>query len=250
MKPTFEPAFFSSITIYLAAASFGFAGTVDPEAATAVKAMSEKLAASKSLTVSGKRTDSADLAKMRLAPQDSTLSVSLQRPNKVTGKTVQGDAERQFYFDGKSATLVEVADKVYASAPVSGSIDDMVEQLQERFGFMPPLGDLLGADPGKNLLTNESSGKVVGTEKVGGVDCKHLSFSREDLEWEMWIGEDNLPRRFIIRYKEEPGKDLSVTIDGMKWDLDAKIADEAFAFTAPEGMKKINLLSADEFSKK
>ena len=90
----------------------------------------------------------------------------------------------------------------------------------------------------------------MGSEKVGDVDCKHLSFSQEDLEWEMWIGEDNLPRRFTIRYKEEPGKDLSVTIDGMKWDLDAKFADEAFIFTAPEGVKKIEILSPDEISKK
>ena len=49
---------------------------------------------------------------------------------------------------------------------------------------------------------------------------------------------------------EEPGKDLSVTIDNMKWDLDAKIADEAFTFSAPEGVKKINLLSPDEIKKK
>ena len=132
MKPTFTSAFFSTLALCVATAAIGLAGTVDPDAAKAIKAMSDKLAASKSLTVSGQRTDSADLAAMRNAPKDSQLSVSLQRPNKVAGKSVQGEAGRQFYFDGKSATLVEMADKIYASAPVSGSIDDMVDQLREK----------------------------------------------------------------------------------------------------------------------
>jgi len=250
MKPTFTSAFFSTIALYLATAAVGLAGTVDPDAAKAIKAMSDKLAASKSLTVSGRRIDSADLAAARNAPKESQVTVSLQRPNKVAGKSVNGNEERQFYFDGKAATFVEMADKIYASTPVSGSIDDMVDHLQEKFGYTPPLADLLVANPEKSLLTSESSGKVVGSEKVGDVECKHLSFSQEDLEWEMWIGEDNLPRRFTIRYKDEPGKDLSVTIEGMKWDLNAKIADGVFTFTAPEGVKKINILSFDEVKKK
>ena len=92
--------------------------------------------------------------------------------------------------------------KQYVSVPVTGSIEKVLDLLEERTGTDYPLADLLRDDPAGAVASGITSGGKVGTSTIDGLRCNHFFFEQaaDDLELELWL-EDNeraLPRRFVV----------------------------------------------------
>ena len=59
-----------------------------------------------------------------------------------------------------------------------------------------------------------------------GVNCHHLAFTQENVDWQVWIQDGPQPfiRKFVITHKNEPGApEFTALIT--HWDLTQRIAD-------------------------
>ena len=72
----------------------------------------------------------------------------------------------------------------------------------------------------------------------------HIAGQTEDVDYQVWIAEDNLPRRIVITYKKTPGQP-QFRADFLDWNLSPESMYTAFNFIPPKGAEKIpTLLSA------
>ena len=87
---------------------------------------------------------------------------------------------------------------------------------------------------------------VIGTGYVGGVECDHLAFRGDLVDWQIWIsrGERTLPMKYVITTKWVTGApQYSLRLSG--WSTDP-VDQKAFAFVPPAGATKIDRIEADQ----
>src|SRR5215475_7154703 len=213
---------------------------VDPAAMAIVKAMSEKLAAAKSMSFTALTIyESPDRTGLPLAY--TTLSqVTLQRPNKL--KVVSpGDGPRtEFYYDGKTVNAYEPAAKLVATVDAPDTIDAMLRAAFQRAAIYFPFTDLVVSDPMTAIGENLRIAFVVGKSTVvGGVTTDIVVLVGKFAHIQLWIGsDDKLPRMARAIFLEDPAH-YRHTVQFSDWKLDPTLAADAFAFTPPAGTASI-----------
>ncbi|MFY9942197.1 MAG: DUF2092 domain-containing protein, partial [Desulfobacterales bacterium] len=72
----------------------------------------------------------------------------------------------------------------------------------------------------------------------------HLAVRSAEVDLQVWItqGDQPLPRRVVLTYKNAPGRP-QFRADLSDWDLSPKLAADSFAFTPPAGAEQIPLLA-------
>jgi hypothetical protein len=167
----------------------------------------------------------------------------VRRPDRLLVDLTGDDGSTKLFYDGKTLVAYNVDEKKYASIPVPGKLEEMVDVAEKSLGADFPLADLLADSPGKSMLSGISSGGQVGTATIDGVLCRHFFFNQTpDLELELWL-EDNdqsLPRRLVVTYRSLPGHPTFVA-ELSNWDFSVKPADTDFVFQPPAGVMKADL---------
>jgi hypothetical protein len=167
--------------------------------------------------------------------------VAVERPNHVAADATGDTLNRASWYDGRTVTVLDKEHNVYATIEAPGTIDATFDKLTDEYGVVLPLADLLYSDPYAVLMAGVTYGRYLGIHQAAGVDCHHLAFSQETIEWQIWIdaGDKPLPRKLVISYVQEPGEpQYSATI--RRWNLDARAPVGLFTFEAPEGAQKID----------
>jgi hypothetical protein len=165
-----------------------------------------------------------------------------RRPDRLAVDVTGDDGSIKVVYDGKAVVLYGAEQKQYASIPVTGSIDKALDAVEERTGTDFPLSDLLSDDPGGSVLAGVTLGGQVGTSTIGGVRCSHFSFEAPDMEFELWL-EDNersLPRRFVVTHRSVPGWPIFIA-EISNWDFSIQAPDSEFEFQPPVGVAKVEL---------
>jgi hypothetical protein len=115
----------------------------EAEAKTLLKAMSDYLAAQKSISFQYD-TDlefvTKDLQKIGLA---SSGTVTLNRPDKIRATRTGGFADVEIVFDGKTLTVLGKNAGAYGEAPIAGTIDNLIDVLRDKLQRPLPGADLL-----------------------------------------------------------------------------------------------------------
>jgi hypothetical protein len=167
----------------------------------------------------------------------------VRRPDHLLVDVSGDDGSTKMIYDGKTFVVYGVTQKQYASIPVSGTIDQMLDVAENRMGADFPLADLLTDNPEKSVLSGVTSGGQVGTATIDGVLCRHFFFNQApDLELELWL-EDNdrsLPRRVFVTYRSLPGHPTFVA-ELSDWDFSIHPADADFVFQPPAGVAKVEM---------
>jgi hypothetical protein len=167
--------------------------------------------------------------------------VAVERPNHVAADATGDTLNRAAWYDGRTVTVLDKEHNVYATIEAPATIDATFDKLEDEYGVVLPLADLLYADPYAVLMAGVTYGRYLGMHLAAGVPCHHLAFSQPTIEWQIWIdaGDKPLPRKLVISYVDEPGEpQYSATI--RRWTLDAKVPEGLFTFEAPEGAQKID----------
>src|SRR6185312_15012681 len=130
----------------------------------------------------------------------------------------------------------------YAQADAPGTIDQLVDVLQERTGGAVPGTDLLLSDAYDALTSDVIEGHHVGQCVVDGIECEHLAFRGHDTDWQIWIqtGAQPIPRKYVITSKTLAGAP-QYTLRIKDWKTDAIADATAFTFEPPEGATKASL---------
>ena len=221
-------------------------GAIEPEAAQALRQMSDYLNSLKSFTLRAENTtDELALAGSKIQ-FGQTVDIYVKRPDRLRANAVGDLANQQFFFDGKSVTLFNKDKNVYATLKAPGKIEEALEYAQDAFDINAPLSDLIYPDAYNVLTHNVHSGHYVGLHIVRGIQCHHLLFVQDDIDWQIWIenSQTPFPRKVVITSKWLAGAPQFTSLMPY-WKTSARLQEDLFIFTPPVSARPIKILPAD-----
>ena len=184
------------------------------------------------LHVSGHRVD-----------RDLAASVTVKRPNKLLAVRTGGLMDQRFFYDGRTLTLYNSTEKVYATKEAPATIEKMIDFARETVGILLPSADLLYRNAFPLLMQDVTLAVVVGKTAVGGVKYDHLLFSRPGVDFQVWIAEGKKPwpARYIVTETGTPAL-LSITTVLRDWNQAPAVDDARFNFVPPKGAQAISFM--------
>jgi hypothetical protein len=208
-----------------------------------LRQMSEKLGQAKNLSFKVDRKLDAALVEGLNVPENAQIEISVSRPGKFTARSDSKDNVRQVFFDGQNLSIYDETMKLYATAPVAGTIDEAVAKIDEKYGFTPPLAEFILSDPYAALGKQIKSKTYKGKENIAGVECHHLGLGGDVADSELWIGAaDLLPRKLVATFKDREGSP-KLQADFSSWNLTPTLDDKIFTFIAPTDAEKIEMVT-------
>ena len=138
----------------------------------------------------------ADKQKLALA---SSGMVTLNRPDKMRVTRSGGFADVEMLFDSKTLTMLGKNTNVYAQIDIPGTVDHLVDELQNTHNRPLPAADLLMTNVYDELMSGVVDVKDIGSGVIGGTECDHFAFRTKDVDWQTWIaqGDNPYPCRFV-----------------------------------------------------
>lgn len=220
---------------------------IDPEADKILQSMSSYLAGTKAFSMNADIDLEIVATNGQKIQFSSFATIVMERPAKfhIQRKGMIADAE--FIFDGKTLTLHGKNLNVYAQLKVTGSTDDAIRAYEWETGIPAPGADLLFADPYAVLSYGVNRSTYIGTAYVNGVECHHLAFREDDVDWQLWVqaGDEPLPMKYVITSKWHTGSP-QYEIRFRDWNMKPRIKGGQFTFTAPKGAKRLDTIPVDE----
>jgi hypothetical protein len=233
----------SAIALAVAAAgmaSISVARADETQAKSLLKAMADYLGAQK--TISFEYDTNLELVtkqqqKIGLA---SSGTLALERPDKLRATRTGGFANVEMVFDGKTLSLLGKNANVYAQIEAPGTIDHLVDELRDKYHRPVPAADLLMSDPYKELMAPVTDVKDLGSGVIRGIECDHLAFRTNEVDWQIWIaqGARPYPCRYVITSKKVKGSP-QYTLDIRAWKAGGEVPSDAFKLEIPPDAQKL-----------
>ncbi len=184
---------------------FGFTSSAladEGDARALLKAMSDYMGEQQAFSFSFDTTlavVTSDLQKLDFA---SSGTVALSRPDKIRVTRTGGFADVELVFDGKQLSILGKNLGKYAQVEAPGTVDELIDRLRDR-GVPAPGADLLAANINDTLMEAVVDVKDLGSGVINGVECNHLAFRTESVDWQIWIsmGDDPHPCRYVVTSK-------------------------------------------------
>jgi hypothetical protein len=219
---------------------------IDPEADRILTSMSTYLAATEAFSIDAEvalEIVKKDGQKLQLMSSETLL---VQRPSKFHIHVRGMVADAEFVFDGKSLALYGKERNAYVQRAVPGTIDDAFRAFEFETGLAASGADLLFADPYTVLSEGVESSAYLGTAYVDGIECHHLAFREDRVDWQLWVqaGDRPLPMRYVITSPWQTGApQLEVSL--RNWNTSPQVDDRQFTFQVPEGARKLDAFPAE-----
>jgi hypothetical protein len=219
----------------------------EADARKLVKAMSVYMASQKAISFaydSILEVVTIDNQKLGLA---SSGTVALNRPDKFRATRSGGFVDVEMVFDAKTVTLFGKNTNLYTQIDTPGTIDHLIDELQEKHNRPLPAADLLMSNVDDELMSEVVDIKDLGSGVIGGTECDHLAFRTQDVDWQIWIahGDRPYPCRYVITSKLiAGGPQYSVQL--RDWKTGDEVAADDFSFKNTAKAKKIDLKDLSE----
>ena len=212
------------------------------DAQSLLKGMSDYLSAQKAMSLQYDavfEVVTKDHEKIQLATSGSVI---LSRPDKIRSTRQAGFADVETVFDGKTLSILGKNANVYVQADVPGTVENLVDQLREKFHRQLPGADLLLPNFYDAVMPDVTEIMDLGSGVVGGAECDHLAFRAKETDWQIWIaqGDTPYPCRYVITSKTvDQSPEYSVQIHD--WKAGDQVAADDFSFKPPADAKKIDI---------
>lgn len=216
---------------------------ISPDAQRLLKASTDFLAKQQRFSADTRITLEVVLKSGQKIEFNHTARQSVQRPNKLRAERTGDLVNQVFVYDGKSLTLHNPQEKVYAQVAAPDTLEGMLDYARTQLDIVAPASDLLYKDAYDILMDGVTDGFVVGKAVIEGVRCDHLAFRAPHVDLQVWVqeGAQPLPRRFVITTRDLPNApQFAVTIT--KWNLKPEFGAQTFSFTPPAGAKRVDFL--------
>ena len=229
-----------SIVSMSVATAFGAPDSVPPQVAAHMTAMGQALKSAESLSFRVRGLMDEALPSGQLVQIQRTSKITLQRPDALHVSIDGDDVNWEMWVHGKTLTLLDRAVQEWTSLAVPPSIDEVLDAAVAKHGLTIPVSDLLYSDAKEILLEHVTTARYIGESRVGKHTCHHLAFRQAVIDWQIWIdaGKVPVPRKFVISYKQEPGRPQYVALYD-QWDLAAETAPATFTFKPPAGAREL-----------
>ena len=217
---------------------------LDPEAQRILKSATDFLARQQRFSVDTRNTLEVVLKSGQKVEFNHTARQSVQRPNKLRSERTGDLVEQQFVYDGRSLTLRNLKNDVYAQVSAPDTLEGMLDFARESLDIVAPAGDLVYANAYDILMDGVTQSFVVGKSVIEGVRCDQLAFRAPHVDLQVWVQEGPRPlvRRYVITTRDLPNApQFAVTVT--KWNLQPKFGPQTFSFVPPSGHKKVEFLA-------
>jgi hypothetical protein len=221
------------------------ATAVDPAAVQALKDMGAYLQGLKRFRVSTDLTGERVLADGQKLQHTASAVLDVARPDKLRARMASARSVRELAYDGRHATLYTPAQKAYSTVEFTGSLAELIDRLEQRYGIEVPLADLfLWGTPAAPADGIESAMNA-GQDFIGDDLCDHYAFRQGKLDWQIWIKSDGkpLPRKLVITNRTDEARPQSSSL--IEWNLKPGFQDAIFKFVPAKGSKSVELRALD-----
>ena len=170
------------------------------------------------------------------------LKVVARRPDRLAAHVTGDDGSHDLIYDGKSVAVSSSDRKEYVVVAATGDIPSALGRCWKLNADFP-LVDFFSDAPDKSFLSGVTAGWQVGTNKVDGVECRHLFFSqRGGIDLELWVEKNDaaIPHRLIVTYRLVPGPPNFIA-EFANWNATVHPSETEFTFQPPAGATKIEL---------
>ena len=213
----------------------------DDDAMSQVVDMATKMAEAKKFSVSvrmgydavqesGQKIEFTEERKM-LVSRPNHLRVDARHSNGNTGGLV---------FDGEAITLFNTSENVYSITSQAGNLDGAIRYAVGKLGMRVPLARMLLTTFPQIIQKLTTEVDYVEYNSLG-TPTDHIAGQSRDVDYQVWIAEDSLPRRIILTYKNAPGQP-QFWAEFSDWNLAPKVSASSFTYTPPKGAEKIPTL--------
>jgi hypothetical protein len=225
------------------------ASAVDPAATQILKRMTDYIGSLRQFSVHTQNTLEDVLDSGHRVDLDVSASVTISRPNTLRAERRGELIDQVFYYDGKTLTLYNPSDKVYATEPAPGTIEELLDFARESLGLIVPVADLVYRNAFPLLMQDVTFAVMVGKTFIDGVKCDHLLFSRPGVDFQVWVADSGrpLPLKYVVTDTENPGR-VSITTVMSDWNVAPAVADARFTFVPPQGAKPIAFMPLETSS--
>ncbi|MBL0372294.1 DUF2092 domain-containing protein [Rhizobium sp. KVB221] len=232
-----------------AVATLGLSAPAHADDAKALlKAMSDYMAAQKSISFdyqSTVETVTPDFEKIQFVSSGTT---TIERPDKARVTRRGGIADLDMSFDGKVLTIHGKNLDAYAKIDAKGTLDDLFDKLTEA-DVGAPGSDLFSADAYGILTQEVTEAKHISSAVVDGVDCEYLTFRTPEVDWQVWVqsGSKPIPCRYVVTMKhvaQAPQYTLQIT----NFKEGAEAAKASFNIEIPKDAKEVELNQIENFN--
>lgn len=216
---------------------------ISPDAQRLLKASTDFLASQKQFSAETRNTLEIVLKSGQKIEFNHQARMSAQRPNKLRAERTGDLVDQVFVYDGKSLTLHNPKDKMYAQVAAPDTLEGMLDFARTKLDIVAPAGDLIYKNAYDILMDGVTDGFVVGKAVIEGALCDHLAFRAPHVDLQVWIqqGAQPLPRKIVITTRDiVNAPQFAVTVT--KWNLKPTFGAQTFAFKAPAGATKVDFL--------
>ncbi|ALA19131.1 hypothetical protein AL346_19115 [Chelatococcus sp. CO-6] len=167
-----------------------------------------------------------DLEKIQFT---SSGRMALTRPDKLYAQRTGGYADVELFYDGKTVTIRDRSANVAARVEAPATIDKIVDELRDKYGVEAPGADLLLSDTAAALTSGVVEAKYIGRGVIDGVECEHLAFRNDEVDWQLWVavGPKPIPHKYVITSKTVTGAP-QYTLRIRDWS-EAEVGADSFA---------------------
>jgi hypothetical protein len=241
MREARTSAWLLALGMTAGAVGMSAARTDETNAKSAVKKMSDYMAAQKAVSFdydTNFEVVSKEGQKLGLA---SSGSMKLNRPDKIRATRAGGFANVEYVFDGNTLAMLAKNANAYSQVEWKGTLDQLVDELRNKFHRPIPGADLLMSNVYDQLMPEVVDSKDLGSGVVNGVECDHLAFRTKDVDWEIWIaqGSHPYPCRYVVT-STKVNRAPQYTVDIRAWKTGAQVAPDRFTLKVPAGARKLN----------
>lgn len=235
-----------ALCLALAAGQVTAAEGIDPEVDKVLRSMSAYLGGLPSFSVNADiGTEIIDLEGQKIQLSSSS-AITIQRPNKLHVRRQGALVDAEMIVDGKTLTIYGKERNLYFQTENPGNIDEVIDAIRTGIGLDAPAADLMYADPYPTLASGVNSSTYLGTAFVNGVESHHLAFRQDKVDWQLWVkaGDQPLPMKYIVTTKWMTGAP-QYSVRFQDWNTKPQIEADQFAFSAPEGAKRLTAIAVD-----
>lgn len=235
-----------------AAQALAFGGTPvrppaaqDPQARAILLEMANFLAKAPAFSVTMRSAYDAIQADGQRIEFGGRRRLLLQRPDRFRLEAERSDGDRGLIlFDGRAITAFRAEDNVFARVEKPGTVDGAMVYMVRDLQMTLPMARMFLTGFPQDLERQITSIRHVEENVLFDVPTDHLAVRSAEVDLQLWIsqGDQPLPRRVVITYKNAPGQP-QFRADFSDWDLSPKVAADSFAFTPPAGAEQIPLLA-------
>lgn len=222
---------------------FAQESAVYPAATNILKRMTEYLGSLKKFSVNTQNTIEDLTDSGHRVDYDVSAAVTVFRPNKLKAERKGDLIDQVFYYNGKTLTLYNPSDKVYATEPAPGTIEGMLNFARSSLGLLVPAADLIYRNNYKLLTQDVNLATVVGKAFIEGIECDHLLFSRPGVDFQVWVAKSGkpLPYKYVVTDTTTPAL-ISITTVMSGWNVSPSLNDDLFNFEPPNGVNQISFM--------